>query len=111
MIERNIRAYLSSKLAAPVFMEVPEKAPDSFVVLEKTGSAQNNRINAATIVAQSYAETLLQAAELNETVKLAMNSLDELAEVCRVQLNSDYNFTDTASKRYCYQAVFDVTHY
>ncbi len=42
----------------------------------------------------------------NETVKLAMDSLDELAEVCRVQLNSDYNFTDTASKRYRYQAVF-----
>ncbi len=65
MIERNIRAYLSGKLAAPVFMEVPEKAPDSFCCFGKRLEARrNNRINAATIVAQSYAETLLHAAEL-----------------------------------------------
>ncbi len=85
---------------------MPEKLLILLLFWKKTGSARNNRINAATIVAQSYAETLLHAAELNETVKLAMDSLDELAEVCRVQLNSDYNFTRCCVKRYRYQAVF-----
>ena len=34
-----------------------------------------------------------------------------LPEIGAVHLNSDYNFTDTAAKRYRYQAVFDVTYY
>ena len=34
-----------------------------------------------------------------------------LDEVSKVSLNSDYNFTDAATKRYRYQAVFDIIHY
>ena len=60
---------------------------------------------------QSYAGSLLEAAQLNDQVKQAMDSLPELAGIGAARLNSDYNFTDTASKRYRYQAVYDVTHY
>ena len=60
---------------------------------------------------QSYAGNLLEAAQLNDQVKQAMDSLPELADIGAARLNSDYNFTDTASKRYRYQAVYDVTHY
>ena len=40
--------------------------------------------------------------------------MDRLAghpKISRVQLNSDYNFTDTAQKRHRYQAVYDITFY
>ena len=40
-----------------------------------------------------------------------MERLREHPQISRVQLNSDYNFTDTAQKRYRYQAVYDLTFY
>ncbi len=111
MIEKTILDYLSENLSVPVSLEVPADPPDSFVVLEKTGSGRENHISTAMIAAQSYAPTLYQAAQLNEEVKAAMDCLIELDEICRSELNSDYNFADTESKRYRYQAVYDITHY
>ena len=51
-------------------------------------------------------------ATMVEEVFLAM--LDELIElgiIASVRLNSDYNYTDTTTKQYRYQAVFDIVHY
>ena len=54
---------------------------------------------------------MVDAASLNEEVKQAMDDLISLNEICRSQLNSDYNFTDRNKRIYRYQAVYDVTHY
>jgi len=51
------------------------------------------------------------AAALNELVKNAVDSLIELDEIASVKLNTDYNFTDTTTKKYRYQAVYDIKHY
>jgi hypothetical protein len=37
-----------------------------------------------------------------------MQGLIERDEVTKVTLNSNYNFTDTTTKEYRYQAVFDL---
>lgn len=111
MIEQIILDYLSARLGVPVYMEVPPTPPPSFVVLEKTGGGRTDCISRATLAVQSYAPTLLEAARLNEAVKAAMDDAIDLDEVSRSALNSDYNFTDTASKRYRYQAVYDVVYY
>ena len=92
-------------------MERPPGAPGTFAVLEKTGESRENYINTAILAVQSYAPTLLHAAELNEQVKTAMFRAAQLPGVAAVHLNSDYNFTDASSKTYRYQAVFDVTYY
>ena len=111
MIEKTILDYLDQALDVPVCMERPEEPPNQYVLIEKTGSGKRNHICDATLSIQSYAPSLYEAAELNETVKTAMESAVILSEICRVSLNSDYNFTDTAMKQYRYQAVFDITHY
>lgn len=111
MIEKIVLDYLSGALSVPAYMEVPESQPETFVVVEKTGSSRGNRVNHATLAVQSYATTLYKAAELNEQVKKAMDSLTGLPQVGSSKLNSDYNFTDTTTKKYRYQAVFDLTHY
>ena len=51
--------------------------------------------------------------ELNrEGVKELLQSQDmQLNDVIKVSLNSDYNFTDITTKRYRYQAVFDISYY
>ena len=92
-----------SKLECPVVFEVAPKMPDKFVLIQKTGSSKRNKLLASTFAFQSYL--------LNENVKEVVEQLVELNDVSDVSLNSDYNYTDTESKKYRYQAVFDIRHY
>lgn len=115
MIEIILRQFLESKLSVPVLMEIPKEPASQFVILEKTGSTHENQIDSAIMTVQSYAETMQEAAELNEQIKSwmldGMDGLVTLDEIASVNLNSDYNFTDTTSKRYRYQAVYEIVHY
>lgn len=117
MIEIEIKGYLDSVLDYPVYMERPTDLPDQYYIVEKTGSRMENHIKSATIVVQSIAQSMLSAITMNEAAINAMlyddpaPGLLSLPKVTSVKLNADYNFTNTASKQYRYQAVFDVTHY
>lgn len=108
MIEFIVRDYLENRLDVPVYMELPKEHPDSYVLVEKTGSSSQDWINHATFAIQSIAPRLANAMLLNETVKETMRSMVMLPEVSRVSLNSDYNFTDTEKKIPRYQAVYDL---
>lgn len=111
MIEKKVLDWLDTQLSVPVYMERPLDVPESYVLLEKTGSSMENWIYSVMIAVQSYAPTLLGAAQLNELVKAAMLNMIERGDVSSVRLNSDYNYTDTATKSYRYQAVFDIVAY
>ena len=82
-----------------------------YLLIEKTGSSRENFIDTATITIQSYAESMYEAAVLNERVKKAMDDIAVLSNVSKSELNSDYNFTDTTKKEYRYQAVYDITYF
>lgn len=110
MIEKIIYDYLNDQGIA-AYMQIPKDPPGEYVLLEKTGSSRTNYINSATIALQSYADSLYSAAQLNETVKEAMDNSIELDDICSASLSSDYNFTDTATKKYRYQAVYEIVHY
>ncbi|EPA0803230.1 hypothetical protein ACQZUA_000780 [Enterococcus hirae] len=111
MIEIIIKQYLDSHLSVPSFLEQSGKMPDSYILFEKTGSSKRNYLSSATFAFQSYAESMYDAAKLNEELKEVVENMIELDEISNVQLNSDYNFTDTTTKKYRYQAVFDINHY
>lgn len=110
MIEKIMLDYLSANLTVPVFMEEPTEDHTAYVVIEKTGSAETNHIPTATLAFQSYGASLYDAATLNNTVKRVVNDAIQLDTISSVRLNSDYNFTDTTTKKYRYQAVFVVTY-
>lgn len=111
MIEKIVLDYLRSVLDVPVEMETPADASGKYVLLEKTGSSEEDFICSATIAIQSYADSLYEAARLNEEVKDKMSRIDRLDEVSGAGLNTDYNFTDTRKKKYRYQAVYDLFYY
>lgn len=113
MIEKIVFDYLNSlNLQAKAYTETPKTPPTKFYLIEKTGSSVDNRITTSTIAIQSYADTLYNAVSMNEDLKTAMlDGLISVEDVSAVYLNSDYNFTDTTTKRYRYQAVFVITHY
>lgn len=114
MIEKTVLDYLLScdieGIGSHVYMETPVDPDESYILIEKTGSSRNNRINQAMIAIQSISEhSLLEAAEINSRVK---ESMDQLVYshyglyISKAVLNTDYNFTNTATKQYRYQAVY-----
>lgn len=111
MIELIILNYLKGKLEVPVSLEKQSKETGSYVVFEKTSSDKTNHLPSATIAFQSYGESLYKAVMLNEEVKEAVEDLIKLDEIRGLSLNSDYNFTDTSTKEYRYQAVYDINYY
>lgn len=110
-IEKAVLDYLSEHLdGVDVGMEVPKQL-SNYVLIEKTGSSWANHITTATIAVQSYGSSMYEALVLNERVKEAMKGLVELPAVSGIRLETDYNYTNTATKQYRYQAVFQITHY
>lgn len=110
MIEKIIFDFLNEKSIQAYMEEVPEM-PEEYVLIEKTGSGGTDGVNHATIAIQSFSTSLFKTAKLNEKVIDIMRSCVKLDSVCKCELNSDYNYTDTQRKKYRYQAVFDITYY
>ena len=110
MIAKDLLDYLSAELSVGVYMEAPEQLTN-YVLLDQTGTSRANHIITTTIAIQSYAPSLYEAMLLNEEVKEAMDGVLGLEQVTRVELETDYNFTNTATKQYRWQAVYLITHY
>jgi len=111
MIELTILNHLTSKLDVPVHLEKPSTETETYVVFEKTSSGKSDHLPSATFAFQSYAKSLYDAVVLNEQVKNAVEELILLDGIRGLDLNSDYNFTDTTTKEYRYQAVYDIRYY
>ena len=92
-------------------MEEPINKPASYVLIERTGSSESDLIESTTLALQSYGASLYDAAVLNMAVKARIKQAVELPTVSAIYINSDYNFTDTETKRYRYQCVAVVTHF
>lgn len=110
MIEKIIYDYIKENIEVPVYMEIPESYTLPMVVIEKTGSDLEDHVHGAIIAVQSYANTLFEAASLNEDVKEVMLNSIEIDKISKCALNSDYNYPDLERKLHRYQAVFDVTY-
>ena len=101
MIEVIVKKFLDGTLDVPSFFEHEPDMPESYVILEKTGSGGSDYVHSATFAFQSYALSL----------KKAVENLITVNEISGVHHNSDYNFTDTDTKQYRYQAVYDINYF
>ena len=110
LIEATVIGYLMSALQTEdVYAERPTDPPEEFYLVERTSSGETNHIQTATIAVQSYAGSMLRAAEMNRLVRKAMPRIVQTeADVSCCRLNSAYNYTDTETRQYRYQAVFDL---
>ena len=110
-IEQIIVDYLRDALPVPVSGEVPIGPASEFVTVEKTGSNERNHIKSATLAIQSWSGSQDSASILNEAVKAAMDNAITLDSISRSHCETDYNFTDTTTKRHRYQAVYEVVYH
>ena len=111
MILEIIIDYLADKLTIPVAAELYADAPEEIVVVNRAGSERQNRLDTIQLIATSYACSMADAARLNESVKSALDDLTDLDEVSGSYLVTDYQAPDTSTRKYRYQAVYNVNHY
>ncbi len=116
LIEQLIYEYLNEckdagEISVPAFLMRPENEPTEYLLIEKTGSAESNRITSATIAIQSYGSTLYRASTINSELKACMRDLVSNNAISRCVCATDYNFTNTATKHPRYQAVYEITYY
>ena len=110
-IEEFYINYLNEKLTPPVSGDVPTPMPAKFVTVEQTGSSEANKIRTATLAVQSWAETRAEAGKLCEEVIGYMEASVSEISISRCALQTSYNYTDVATKKPRYQAVFEVVFY
>lgn len=110
MIEKTVIQYLDMADGIHAYAERPKTPEGEYLLVERTGGSSRNGILRATIVVQSWADSLLRAAEWNRKVEKRMAQIPTLTNISSCKLNSSYNYTDTESKKYRYQAVFDITY-
>lgn len=116
-IESYLLNYLNaSALEDTAYMEEPDESVQRFYTLEKTGSdSETEGIETATFAIRSVSRrpggSIAQAAMMNLFMKAELKALPLQPEIASVEINSDYNDTDTQTKSYAYQCVVDVVYY
>ncbi len=102
---------LKAALSVPVYMEHPTTAPAEYVILERVGGRQDVGIERASFAVQSYSDSMYGACELNDKVRKAMIGLIADPHISHIALDSDYNYTDSETKKYRYQGIYDLVFF
>lgn len=111
MIEKTVLDYLSGRVACPVTVGAPARQDGTYITIEKTENTRYLYVEETTISIISWADSIYEAATLSESVKAEMLKIaDHEDTISSCELDSDYNFTDTALKKYGYQALYNICH-
>lgn len=112
LIEETVIRYLGEKLDTDhVYAERPADPPEEYYIVELTSSGERDHIQTAMIAVQSISSmSMLRAAQMNREAIRTLRDIPEETDISRCQLNSAYNYTDTETKQYRYQAVFDFVY-
>lgn len=116
IIEAEIIAYLSEKISAPVFAEIPDNLPDEFVIVNKLTQDRKSLIFESSVDIYSYSTSKANAAVLDAIVQAALlpteTSLGILQNngVMACTLGGGGNAMDTQIKRHSYDSIFNFVH-
>lgn len=110
MVEKDIRDGLVDRLDVPVYTELPDTLPASYVHLVRSGHYIENYVHHATITMWSVAESLYEAAVLDETVQEAMEDMYSSDVVSGLSLENNYNDTDSVTREYKYRSEYLITY-
>ena len=112
-IEQLVQRTLAKETGYPAFLEEPPAPrPPRYFLAARLGSSEENHISRVRLAVQSYAPSLAGAMALNRgAYGVLKDTLIADPAVCRVSLVSDYDFTDTATARHRWQAIYEITYY
>ena len=108
MIEKTVLDYLIEELETnDVYLEMPNELPDQFVVFRVMDRGKTDQINAVTMEFYSYGRTKLEAAQLDEKLREAMDNIVTLPDIsCHFGGGNDN--PDTTIKRPRYRAYYNL---
>lgn len=112
MIEVTIKNAIETYTGISAYMEIPQEHPDTFAIIERVGGSQDEHISSAMISVQIYAPTMGYAAQSCDVITQALlyEGINDPV-ISAISLNAKYNATDTDTKKYRYQAIFDIAYY
>lgn len=110
MIEKTIMDYLGQVQELPIYAETPVDPPDEYILIERTGGSEENMIRQAIVILQTITTvSLYRAAQMAEDIRGYMLGLISDGAVFHCSVNAGpYNFTDTSTKNYRYQTVYEI---
>ena len=110
LVEQKLRDYLKTHLKIPVYLERPENPPETYALIERTGGTERNYVSSATFAVKSIAGTMYQAAKLDGDVVRCLRGFSEVDNITSCMVEAHYNFTDTTTRVYRYQATVAVQY-
>lgn len=106
-IEATVARRLSKAVGVPAYLEVPERAPDGFITVERIGGG-GSMFEPVQLAVDCWAgrKQRKAAQALSERVKAAVCDLDEEPNVFHPEVTNCYrqNDPDTGRSRYIVQA-------
>lgn len=110
-IEPHLIEFLNrGHLAAEAFAEVPERRPERFLTVERTGGAGDFRVDRPTVAVQAWAPTLAEAEALMRDADRAIQArLADGRPVTSCRRIGLARFPAEGSPRY--QAVYSIAAY
>lgn len=111
MIETILKEVLETKTGEKVLLEEPGIINDRIILLERTSGGVEEHIRSAVIRIRCFEKSMYKACELCEMIRDIMLNYVDHPDISAIDLNQEYNYTDTTAKRYCYQLLFDVVYF
>ena len=97
MIEARVIQYLGASQAIPVYAERPDNPDAEYLLVERTGKSKDNHVLHATIVIQSYADSLYRAAQISDSVEKLMEGFAALENIESTYLTLKFKISESAS--------------
>lgn len=111
MIDAKIIKDLGTILSVPIYAEKPTDADGEFVVVEFDKRSLDHTLGNMSIICDSYADSLYDAASLNRKVESALESLIEKDYIRDITRNSSFPSNRTSTMQYRYKCNFDCYYY
>ena len=110
LIEPIVLNYLKANMDVPIYPDMPDNLPHKFVLFTIVDRGRKNFIDQVTIEFHSYAETKLDAAEIDERVRMLMEDIIFLPEIAASRLGGGNDLNDPQIDRYRYRCYFNLTY-
>ena len=111
MIEDIIIKHLTDAKLRAYGEDPRDEVAYPYYVVTRTGGGEDEHLRRATLAVQSYGATMYDAALASDAMVSLLLGARTLDSVSSIYLVGEYNFTDRSTKKYRYQAVFEITYY
>ena len=110
----NIELYIRQLLVAlgyRAYLEQPEDKTGDYIVIDKVGESENEKLRSARFAFQSYSASRYNALLLNDKLEEDIKGIITDDRISKIEFVTSYPFNDMATKQYRYQAVFEIYYY